>query len=54
MVVLFCCFVNCVSLALKSPYGEWSIIIKYVLYCIVEVRIVVVWVVNVLVGQVKF
>ena len=31
-----CCSVlsfRCVSLALKSPYGGWSI--KYVLYCIV-------------------
>ena len=27
--VLFCC--DCVSLALKSPYGEWSI--KYALHC---------------------
>ena len=30
---MFCCFVDCVSLALKSPYGERST--KYVLYCIV-------------------
>ena len=29
VVVVFCCFVNCLSLALKSPRGEWSI--KYVL-----------------------
>ena len=33
IVVLFCRFVDCVSLALKNPYGERSI--KYVLYCIV-------------------
>ena len=33
VVVVFCCFVVVVSLALKSPYGERSI--KYVLYCIV-------------------
>ena len=32
-VVVFCCFVDCFRLALKSPYGEWSI--KHVLYCIV-------------------
>ena len=24
-VVVFCRYVDCVSLALKSPYGEWSI-----------------------------
>ena len=29
VVVVFCCFVDCVSLALKSPYGERSI--QYVL-----------------------
>ena len=29
VVVLFCRFVDCVSLALKSPYWEWSI--NYVL-----------------------
>ena len=28
VVVLFCRFVDCVSLALKSPYGEWSITCK--------------------------
>ena len=28
-----CCFVHCVSSALKNSHGEWSI--KYVLYCIV-------------------
>ena len=33
VVVVFCCFVDCVSLALKSSYGERSI--KHVLYCIV-------------------
>ena len=32
VVVVFCCFVDCVSLALKSPYGERS---KYVLYWLV-------------------
>ena len=31
VVVVFCSVVHCVSLALKSPYGERSI--KYVLYC---------------------
>ena len=33
VVVVFFCFVDCISLALKSTYGEWSI--NYVLYCIV-------------------
>ena len=33
VVVVFCCFVHCVSLALKSPCGERSM--TYVLYCIV-------------------
>ena len=28
VVVLFCRFVDCVSLALKSPYGKW--LTKYV------------------------
>ena len=33
--VLLCCFVDCVSLALKNPHEEWPIIIKYVYICII-------------------
>ena len=34
VVVLFCRFVYCVSLALKSSYGEWSIRYVFVFVCI--------------------
>ena len=37
IVSLFCRFVDCVSLALKSPYGEWSI--RYVCVNVFYLRV---------------
>ena len=36
VVVLFHHFVDCDSLALKSPYGEQSVSMYYVLYCVIN------------------